>query len=358
MIVAKSLSFQPKYIAMAVFGIGLMVFFQSSSLDTDSSLNINILHVVLMIIYYSCWIFLLKYVNGAVDALPGFKELSSHWVISFILISVAIVLIHFIVTNAIYYPVRALIIGVWSSPMEELIAIFPKASISRMIDFLVIAGTLKAISLNKVLTEKNLKLMSLESQLTQSQLSALKAQLNPHFLFNSLHAVTTLIGYDDEKARNMTIKISSLLRKMLEDRDKHTHTLKEELDYIRDYLEIEQERFFDRLKVDFEIEETSLAAEVPNLILQPLVENAFKHGISKLEGSGNITITSQVTHEDKHLKIVVQNTSPGGITGISLGVGLENVKKRLGQLYGTTASLDIIAGAHLFEIELNIPQTT
>ncbi|MEP1096016.1 MAG: histidine kinase [Cyclobacteriaceae bacterium] len=357
-LVAKPLSFQPKYIVIAVFGIGLMVFFQSSSLGTDSSLNINILHVILMIIYYAGWIFLIKYVNGAVDQLPDFKEISVRQIATFTLSGIVIVLVHFTLTNALYFPMRSVVLGDWTSPIEELVVIFPKATVSRMIDFAVIASVLKAITLNKVLNEKNLKLLNLESQLNQSQLNALKAQLNPHFLFNSLHAVTTLIGYDDEKARNMTIKISGLLRKMLEDRNKHTHTLQEELDYIKDYLEIEQERFFDRLKVDLQIDDTSLAAEVPNLILQPLVENAFKHGISKLEGSGSIKISSEMIHDNGAVKIVIENTSPGGTTQPSLGVGLENVKERLSQFYGSNSSLETVVSEHVFAIKLIIPQLT
>lgn len=359
MLVAKPLSFQPKYIIIAVFGIGLMVFFQSSSLGTDSNLNISILHVVLMIIYYSGWIFLIKYVNGAAYALPRFKELSIRQITTFLLSGVVIILVHFTLTNALYFPLRSIVTGNWISPMQELTTIFPKAIVSRMIDFAVIAGVLKAITINKVLNEKDLKLLNLESQLNQSQLNALKAQLNPHFLFNSLHAVSSLIGYDDDKARNMTVKISGLLRKMLEDRDKHTHTLKEELDYIKDYLEIEQERFFDRLKVDLEIDEASLAAEVPNLILQPLVENAFKHGISKLEGSGNISIRSEMNQENQQVKIVIQNSSQHGSTSEpSLGVGLENVEKRLYQFYGTTATLNTTVSKGGFEVALTIPQTT
>ncbi|MEP5612897.1 MAG: histidine kinase, partial [Cyclobacteriaceae bacterium] len=292
----------------------------------------------------------------AVDVLPGFKELTARQIVTFILSGIVIVLVHFTVTNALYFPLRSVLLDDWNSPLNELTGIFPKATVSRMIDFAVIASVLKAITLNKILNEKNLKLINLESQLNQSQLNALKAQLNPHFLFNSLHAVTTLIGYDDDKARNMTIKISGLLRKMLEDRDTHTHTLKEELDYIKDYLEIEQERFFDRLKVDLQLADATLTAEVPNLILQPLVENAFKHGISKLEGSGNIRIASEMAGNNEVVKIIIENTSPGGTSEPSLGLGLENVKKRLYQYYGTSASLNTKVGKQKFAVELSIPQ--
>ncbi len=357
LLVAKPLSFQPKYIIIAVFGIGLMVFFQSSTLDTNSSLNINIYHVVLMFLYYSTWIFLIKYVNGAVYALPGLKEISAYQIFKFVASGLLIVLLHFLISNALYYPLRNLISGNWHSPWAELGYIFPKASLSRMIDFLVIASVLKVININKMLNEKNIRLINLESQLNQTQLTALKAQLNPHFLFNSLHAVSTLIGYDDDKARNMTIKISGLLRKMLEDPDKHTHTLREEMDYISDYLEIEQERFFDRLEIDLKLEESSLAAEVPNLLLQPIVENAFKHGISQLEGKGFIKLHSKLSQDLQVLNICIENSSPGNSSETSLGVGLENVKKRLYQLYGTTAELIAKPTKGTFTVELNIPQT-
>lgn len=356
LLLAKPLSFQPKYIIIAVFGIGLMVFFQSSSFSNDSNLFINIYHVILMFLYYSTWIFLIKYVNGSVYALPGFKELTPKQIFSFVLSGLMIVLLHFVISNALYYPIRNVILGRWPDPWKELIGVFPHAIISRMIDFGVIAAVLKIITINKLLNEKNLKLVSLESQLNQTQLAALKAQLNPHFLFNSLHAVSTLIGYDDDKARNMTVKISGLLRKMLEDQDKHTHSLGEELDYIKDYLEIEHERFHDRLEINLKIEEESLASEVPNLILQPLVENAFKHGISRSEGKGQINIEARMIDQAVEMKIA--NTSPETVGESSFGVGLENVRKRLYQLYGTTASLQIEQTNDTYLVELKIPQFT
>ncbi len=309
-----------------------------------------------MFLYYSTWIFLIKYVNGAASALPSLREVSGHQIFMFAVSGLLIVLLHFAISNAIYHPIRSILLGRWESPWAEWASIFPRASLSRVIDFMVIASVLKVISINKMLNEKNLKLINLESQLNQTQLAALKAQLNPHFLFNSLHAVSTLIGYDDDKARNMTIKISGLLRKMLENSDKHTHTLREELDYIKDYLEIEQERFYDRLEIDFNLEESSLAAEVPNLILQPIVENAFKHGISRLEGKGYIKIDSKMSPDHQLLCIMVENTSPGNSAETSLGVGLENVKKRLFQHYGTEAELVVTPTKTTYKTELNIPQ--
>ena len=355
LLTSKPLTYQPKYIAIAVFGIGLMVFFQSSTLDTNSAININTYHVILMFLYYSTWIYLIKYVNGAVYTLPEFKEITLAAGFSFILSGLVIVLLHFIITNALYYPLRNLVSGNWRSPWEELLMIFPKATLSRLIDFVVISSVLKVITINRELNEKNLKLINLESQLHQSHLTTLKAQLNPHFLFNSLHAVSSLIGYDDEKARNMTIKISGLLRKMLEDKDKQTHSLREELDYIEDYLAIEQERFFDRLEIKIEIEEKAYDAEIPNLLLQPLVENAFKHGISQLEGKGHINIQGNITTNNE-LRIEIENSSPGKSAEPSIGVGLENVKKRLYQLYGTTAELEIKSEPDLYIIILSIPQ--
>jgi sensor histidine kinase YesM len=357
LLTSKPLSYQPKYVAIAIFGIGLMVFFQSSTLDTNSSININIYHVILMFLYYSTWIYLIKFVNGAVHSLPEFREITFSSLGKFIVTGILLVLIHFTISNALYYPLRSLVSGNWQSPWAELIMILPKATLSRLIDFAVISSVLKIININKELNEKNLKLVNLESQLHQSQLMSLKAQLNPHFLFNSLHAVSSLIGYDDEKARNMTIKISGLLRKMLEDRDKQTHSLREELDYIEDYLAIEQERFFDRLEVKIEIQNGAHEAEIPNLLLQPLIENAFKHGISQLEGKGHIHINAFVTEEKDELIISLENSSPGTSAEPSMGVGLDNVSSRLQQLYGNSADLEIKSEDDLFVIVLRIPQT-
>jgi LytS/YehU family sensor histidine kinase len=177
--------------------------------------------------------------------------------------------------------------------------------------------------------------VELENQLHISQLETLKAQLNPHFLFNALHALHTLIGYDDNKAKSMTIKISSLLRKILDQKDKHMVTLEEELDYLKDYLEIEQERFHDRLSINFDIQEDTKSLMVPNLILQPLAENAFKHGISLVEGEGVISLSSLM--KDNLLLIEMSNTLPKGNKSSNIKstrLGLSNLRNRLEQLYG------------------------
>jgi two-component system LytT family sensor kinase len=144
-----------------------------------------------------------------------------------------------------------------------------------------------------------------------------------------------LIGYDDEKARSMLIKVTSLMRKTLDQRGKHLISLGEELEYTQNYLDIEQERFHDRLKVVLDIAEEAKSIQIPALILQPLVENAFKHGISLIESNGEIHLSAKLKNEQLILELrntVAKETKLSKIPSSRLG--LNNVKNRLDQVYG------------------------
>ena len=179
--------------------------------------------------------------------------------------------------------------------------------------------------------------LELESQLTQSQLQTLKMQLQPHFLFNALNTISMMIRRKkDDQAVEMISGLSDLLRTTLTKQKDQFVSLQEELELIQKYLEIEQKRFKDNIKVVYEIDEYSKNINVPNLILQPLIENAIKHGLSKTMGEGMIKISSKV--ENQQLNLAVFNTSP--YLNIEEeqnmndnGIGLSNTRKRLSQLY-------------------------
>lgn len=179
--------------------------------------------------------------------------------------------------------------------------------------------------------------LELESQLTQSQLQTLKMQLQPHFLFNALNTISMMIRRQkDDQAVEMISGLSDLLRTTLTKQKDQFVSLKEELELIKKYLEIEQNRFKENIKVIYEIDEYSENVNVPNLILQPLIENAIKHGLSKTMGEGMIKISSKV--ENEQLNLSVFNTSPYLNTDdeeslSNNGIGLSNTKKRLSQLY-------------------------
>ncbi len=186
---------------------------------------------------------------------------------------------------------------------------------------------------------------ALEAEVTKAQLSALKMQLHPHFLFNSLHAISSLIVVDPDRANKMVALLGDFLRRTLEHSEEQTVTLDEELGFLRCYLEIEETRFADRLSVSYEVEDETLTALVPHLILQPIVENAVKHGIAPYEFAGRIDIRAERIDSDILLSVSDsgnggQNEPPGQVVSTN-GLGITNVRARLARIYGDRASLSI-----------------
>jgi LytS/YehU family sensor histidine kinase len=175
----------------------------------------------------------------------------------------------------------------------------------------------------------------LETQLAQAQLQTLKMQLHPHFLFNTLNAIAGLVRDSRNKAAvNMLAGLSDLLRYTLENAGKQEVPLKEELEFLELYLDIQQMRFSDRLRVELQIEPETLGALVPNLILQPLVENAIRHGVSRRAASGTIGVSAK--RDDALLCIRIYDDGPGLKRDKGRGVecvGLSNTRARLRQLY-------------------------
>lgn len=183
----------------------------------------------------------------------------------------------------------------------------------------------------------------LRTQLAESQLQSLKMQLQPHFLFNTLNAISVLVKKEPSLAQKMIVRLSDLLRLSLERGNENEVTLREELELLDTYLEIEKVRFGDRLSVTKQIEPAALEISVPTFILQPIAENAVRHGITQRAGDGWIAVSASL--KGAVLQISV---SDGGVrskkkkeSSAGLGVGLENTKKRLTQLYGNRSSLEL-----------------
>ena len=182
----------------------------------------------------------------------------------------------------------------------------------------------------------------LQTQLAEARLSALNAQLNPHFLFNTLHAVSSLVERDPRGVRRMIARLSELLRYTLDGGAEHEVVLGQEIAFLERYLEIMQIRFQGQLEIDVQIGEEARDALVPNLILQPLVENAVKHGVDKVSGTGKIRILAR--REVDRLVLSVSDNGPGPQKIAKLdeaGVGLVNIRQRLEQLYGGAQSLTL-----------------
>jgi len=198
----------------------------------------------------------------------------------------------------------------------------------------------------------------LQAQLAEARLAVLSAQLNPHFLFNTLHAVSSLVERDPRGVRRMIARLSELLRVTLEGTSEQEIPLSRELELLQLYLDIMQVRFQGRLDVHTDVDADVMDALVPNFVLQPLVENAVMHGVSKVEGTGTIQLRARRSGDD--VVITVRDNGPGldsasrtetlaresrdgssGMSGGTGGVGLGNTRARLEQLYGAEQRLSL-----------------
>jgi two-component system LytT family sensor kinase len=181
-----------------------------------------------------------------------------------------------------------------------------------------------------------LRASRLEAELARAQLQALKMQLHPHFLFNTLNAISELVHEDPDTAERMVIRLSDFLRLTLDHLGIPEVPLMMEIDFLKRYLEIEKMRFEDRLEVEFDVQPAALHGRVPNLILQPIVENALKHGLSKISGVGRLRIRANSVGGKLFLRVA--DNGPGisnnGRPKLREGIGLSNTRRRLDQAYG------------------------
>ena len=208
----------------------------------------------------------------------------------------------------------------------------------------LVLGIRSAINYYQQFRERELRASQLETQLAQAQLQMLKMQLHPHFLFNTLNGITGLVRDNDNAAAvQMLVGLSDLLRQTLENAGKHEVRLSEELAWIELYLKLQQIRFSDRLKVSIEAAPDTLDALVPNLITQPLVENAIRHGVGPRAAPGSISLSTR--RMDGRLELRVRDDGLGLPRGWRLtdskGVGLLNTEARLRQLYGGSFVLQV-----------------
>ena len=188
--------------------------------------------------------------------------------------------------------------------------------------------------------ERELRASLLEARLATARLQLLQMQLHPHFLFNTLNAISELVHEDPETADRMITGLSELLREALIAGDRQQVPLRRELELVRRYLDIQQARFGDRLQVEIEVDETIMDALVPHFVLQPLVENAIRHGIGARSDAGRVLIRAHADHDS--LRIDVEDDGAGlKEAGASEGIGLGNTRKRLEALYGPGASVRV-----------------
>jgi two-component system LytT family sensor kinase len=203
--------------------------------------------------------------------------------------------------------------------------------------------------------DRQMRAVELEGLLHQSQLEALRSQLNPHFLFNALHSMAELVHANPRLAEQLIVRLGELLRQVLQSSNRQEVPLAEELEFIRGYVEIEQMRLGERLRVIWDVDGAPAQARVPSLVLQPLVENAIQHGIAAGTGAGTLSIAAR--REGDSLQLEVRDAGPGLARATperSQGIGLANTRARLQRLYGERQAFEILPGEGM-TVRLRIP---
>ncbi len=210
-----------------------------------------------------------------------------------------------------------------------------------LIIYAVIAGAAQAIRFYRDSQERAVRALELEKRLAEARLSALQMQLNPHFLFNALNSIATLIHKDPESADRMLIRLAELLRMTLDNTTAQEIPLRSEVSMLERYLDIERIRFGDRLTVRLEIPDDVWPAQVPTLLLQPIVENALRHGLSRLARPGLVEIRARAG--EGRLRLEVRDNGVGWPDRgpAREGIGLSNTRARLQHLYGNQHRLQL-----------------
>jgi len=245
---------------------------------------------------------------------------------------------------------------VWSRPAFG--TLLARSFISESMAFWAMLAVVYAIETQRRAREREMQALRLQGQLTQARLEALTASLHPHFLFNTLHAVSTLMHRDVAAADEMIARLGDLLRRSLADPARVEVPVAEEMEMVRSYLAIMQVRFGDRLVPEIRVEPEAADALVPRLILQPLVENAIQHGIASRPGGGRVSV--HATARDGRLRLAVCDDGPGAeLSGGSFareGTGVSNTRRRLVEMFGADGELRLLPGAGGgLEVRVDVP---
>ncbi len=236
--------------------------------------------------------------------------------------------------------------------------IYPLMWISPFFTFILIIAMARAFYIfmskksENIIRKKDLELARMSELHKQAELQSLRAKINPHFLYNSLNSIASLASTDSRKTEQMALALSDFFKYSINREQKQMNTLSEELSAIRTYLEIEKVRFGDRLNFEIDCPEELMTLQIPQLLIQPLVENAIKHGLSQITNNGKIGIT--VFKENSFLKIRISDNGPAFPDGPLSGFGIRNTQERISLIYGEKASVNWQNGEKKFT-EIRLP---
>jgi signal transduction histidine kinase len=209
--------------------------------------------------------------------------------------------------------------------------------------YLLVVGAAYTLDYYRRLRDREVQSARLDERLADARLEALKMQIQPHFLFNTLNSISELVHEDADAAERMIVRLADLLRLTVDNAQAHQVTLAQEVEFLEAYLEIQRTRFHDRLRVEVSVGPGTAGAQVPNLVLQPLVENAIRHGAASLGGLGRIMVKSE--RRGGRLRMEVHDNGPGPHPEPQprgrQGVGVRNTRERLEQMYGPGGRLEL-----------------
>ncbi|QSQ28549.1 histidine kinase [Pyxidicoccus parkwayensis] len=262
---------------------------------------------------------------------------------------------------ALHASLRQLLIsppGGWPAAWTYFTYMLSKTTDFDLLMYLSMVGLDAALRYSRQVREEAVRASQLEAQLAQAQLQLLRSQLRPHFLFNTLHAISALMHSDVDAADRMVGQLSELLRASLERDGRQEVPLSEELELLAPYLDIERTRFSDRLQVEVDVAPEVRDALVPPLLLQPLVENAIRHGIAPRRGPGRVWVRAALSGERLAVEVRDDGVGPpsSGVEALREGIGLGSTRARLERLYGNAHALTLEANAPRgFAVSLSLP---
>jgi len=287
-----------------------------------------------LIITYLLWAILTPLAYFLTQTIQGYVKFNIIKVFKFLLGCILLSLVHQLITSRLDDIINYINSGYLKTFFgRNSMVVLVIGSFSSFIELLVIIAVFLAFDYQK-------KFIKNQKALISAQLNALRMQLHPHFLFNTLHSIASMIDIDTKKAQKMLTKLGALLRSILEYDAEQMVTVQDELNFIKDYLDLEQVRYQDRVTINYSVSQEVMPLKIPNMIFQPLVENAVKYGIIPTVDNGEIIIIikqehSQALQEDALIMQISNTYNPSNnhIKPVGTGVGLVNIKKRLQKFY-------------------------
>lgn len=320
---------------------GLQFYISNAQLGGTSPLSAFVLDQILFWYTWGMLLPLILWLSRRVPILPARwgRALAAH-----ALIGVLVAYLHAAVYIILYHAFSQLFEGTPFSSESVIEGLFRLNMPMRVANYFLIVAGIFALDFYQRYVDRALTTSRLEAELAQAKVQMLRMQMHPHFLFNALHAIAGLVRAGERpQAVKMISGLSELLRAALDTGNEQRIPLRREMDFVRRYLEIEQVRFSDRLVVAFDIDPGTEDELVPNLVIQPLVENAVNHGIANRAGAGSIGITSRRINGAVRIDVTDDGRGlpAGWDLGRDAGIGLRNTRERLAHLYGDEGRLEV-----------------